>query len=298
MRQEPECLLHRAALLGEGPFWDAARNRLLWVDITGKALHLYDPEKHEDTVHSFGQFVGAAVPSEDGSLLLALQDGFYRYDEHDRSLARIAAPEKHLPDNRMNDGKCDPAGRFWAGTMSMTGKPEAGSLYCLHSDFTLTREVSNVSISNGLGWSPDGKTMYHIDTIAGQVYAFDYELATGRIDGRRTLLEIAREDGLPDGMTVDEEGALWIAHWGGGKVSRYDPTSRQLLEEIKVPARLVTSCAFGGPELDELYITTARDEEADDCHGGSLFRVKLNVRGLPSASFRPTAGRSRPLALY
>jgi sugar lactone lactonase YvrE len=278
-------LLHGTAALGEGPCWDAIRNRLIWVDIRGKALHIFDPQSETDITHTFEHAIGAAVPVSDGRLLLALQSGLHFYDENSRELTFITHPESHMPGNRFNDGKCDPAGRFWIGSMDHEESEKRGSLYCLHTDLRLTKEVEHVGVSNGLGWSPDGAVMYYIDSMVRKVYAFDYDVSTGRIRNQRTLREFTPEYGFPDGMTVDAEGMLWIAFWEGNRVDRFDPESMSVLETIRVPAWLTTSCAFGGPLLNELYITSAKSN-ADDQDGGSLYKTVLgDHKGLPSQPF-------------
>lgn len=282
-----ECVFRKKALLGEGPIWENDKERLIWVDILGKQLHFYNPSASEDRVHSVEKLIGTAAPASDGSYLLALQDGIYRFREKDREMEFITSPERHIPGNRFNDGKCDPAGRFWVGTMSLEGKSGMASLYRIDTDLKVTRAETGIDLSNGLGWSPAGDQMYFIDTLKGTVYAYDYRLDTGDISGRRVLMRFSGENGMPDGMTVDADGRLWIAHWGGSRVTCWDPATCTELERIEVPARLVTSCAFGGSNLEDLYITTADDRESgqEDPYGGSLFRIKTGAKGMPAASF-------------
>ena len=286
---EPELLIDGAATLAEGPCWHTGRNRLLWVDIEGKRLHLYDPAANRNDTVQFDRQVGAAVPTADGNILLAMRNGMFLYDESSGELRLVADPEAHIPTNRFNDGKCDPAGRFWAGTISMTGEAEAGSLYRLDRKGQVAKMMSGLSISNGLGWSPDYATMYLVDSKIRQVFAFDFDVESGNIANRRTIVEFAPEDGLPDGMAVDENGMLWIAHWDGAKVSCFDPKRSRIVDVIRFPVRKVSSCAFGGARLDELYVTTAKSGpgEPEDRYGGSLFRVKLGVRGMPTFEYRP-----------
>ncbi|WP_054956789.1 SMP-30/gluconolactonase/LRE family protein [Paenibacillus dakarensis] len=282
-----ECVLRKKAVLGEGPFWESGKERLIWVDIEGKSLHFYNPAASEDKVYPMEKLIGTAVPAADGSYLLALQDGIYRFREEDGTMKHIASPERHIPGNRFNDGKCDPTGRFWLGTLNMEGKSGMASLYRMDADLKITRVETGIGLSNGMGWSPAGDQMYFIDTTAGTVYAYDYRLDTGEISGRRVLLRFSGESGMPDGMTVDADGRLWIAHWGGSRVTCWDPVSFKEQERIELPARLVTSCAFGGDNLEDLYITTADDQESgqEDPYGGSLFRIKTGAKGMPAASF-------------
>ena len=290
IQQNLECVLHRKGRLAEGPVWDGASGRLIWVDILGQSLHFYNPLTGNDDAHLFDQLTCAAVPAADGRLLLAMQNGLYWYKEQERSLQWISSPESHLPGNRLNDGKCDPAGRFWVGSMSMGPSSASGSLYCMDHALNVHITETNVELSNGMGWSPDGTVMYFIDTLRSYVYAYDYDREAGVISSRRVLIHFPKEFGLPDGMTVDSEGRLWVAHWGGGRVTCWDPITGKELDRIEIPARLVTSCAFGGPDLNELDITTAVDDESgqEDPYGGSLFRVKPGVTGIPAVRFQTT----------
>ena len=248
------------------------------------------PAGDADAVYRVGQLVGAAVPRRSGGMILAMQEGLAAFDLEKEQVTLWASPEKDLPDNRFNDGKCDPRGRFWAGTMSMVRKPGTASLYCLDVDHTVRRVFGGVTISNGLGWSPDQRTMYYIDTPTMQVAAFDYDADAGTVANRRVVVTFAPDAGHPDGMTVDAEGMLWIAHWGGWRVSRWNPAQGRLLQEIHLPAARVSSCAFGGPNLGRLYITTARhglteEQLREQPHAGGLFAVAPGVVGLPSYEY-------------
>lgn len=289
--KDPELVLNAGALLGEGPVWDSDRNQLYWVDITGKEVHIYNPKDKTDRAINVGQYVGAIVPREKGGLVTALQNGLYFLDEETSRLSFITAPESHLPDNRFNDGKCDPAGRFWVGTMNQDGEVTgAGSLYRLDTDLSVQKVLEGVTISNGIVWHPDGKSMYYIDTPTREVWAFEYDIKTGEIANKRTAVSISVGDGFPDGMTIDTEGMIWVALWGGWKVTRYNPLTGERLGEIKMPVAQVTSCVFGGDNLDELYITSARiglknDELEKQPYAGGLFKVKVDVKGARSFKF-------------
>lgn len=277
--------------LGEGPSWDAENGLLYWVDIEQYRVYTYDPAKGELRHRDVGQYVGAVAPRQGGGLVMALQHGFYTYDPATDTTKLIAEPEAHLPNNRFNDGKCDPAGRFWAGSMSLVGESGTGKLYRLDSDGTATPMVDGVSCSNGLAWSPDQQTMYYIDTPTMQVVAYTYDIDTGDIRDSRTAVRFERGMGAPDGMTIDAEGMLWIAHWGGWRVSRWNPNTGEKLTEIAVPAAHVTSCVFAGTDLTELYITTARtglDAAAleQQPQAGGIFRVKTDVKGMPTYSYQ------------
>jgi sugar lactone lactonase YvrE len=280
-------IVYTKADLGEGPYWDADQQKLYWVDIERAQLHVHDPQGAADAVFDVGCKVGAAVLRQSGSVLLATHHGFEDFDLQSREKASVADPESHLPDNRFNDGKCDSRGRFWAGTMSMVRQPAAGSLYVLDTDGSVHRKFGGVTTSNGLGWSPDDSTMYYIDTPTLQVAAFDFDAETGTIDNRRVIVTFPDGVGRPDGMTVDAEGMLWIAHWDGGRITRWNPDGGQLIQTVELPVQRVTSCTFGGPDLRQLFITTARhglDQAAlkDQPLAGALFVLDPGVRGLPT----------------
>jgi sugar lactone lactonase YvrE len=278
------------ATLGEGPVWHPRKQQISWVDIEQGQLHIHELSGEPDHVYTIGCRVGAAVWRRSGGMVLATESGWISFDLQAGRGEKLADPESHLPNNRFNDGKCDPYGRFWAGTMSMRREPRAGSLYVLEADHGVRRVLDQVTTSNGLDWSPDQSTMYYIDTPTMQVAAFDYDGPSGTIANRRTVVQFPAGVGRPDGMTVDAEGKLWIAHWDGGRVTRWDPRSGRLLDTVHLPVSRVTSCAFGGSWLDELYITTARhglDEAtlAGEPHAGGLFAVCPGATGLPAHEF-------------
>ncbi len=284
-------ILDVQATLAEGPIWDTRENVLWWIDINECRLHRFDPATNENKTFDIGQKVGTVVPRASGGLMLAVESGFAAYDPASGKLDLVADPESHLPLNRFNDGKCDPAGRFWAGTLEIVEEDmTAGSLYCLYPDGRVERRVPDVGISNGIVWTSDKKTMYFIDSPTRRVDAFDYDNETGEISNRRTAIELPEGMGYPDGMAIDSEDKLWVALWAGWGVARFDPTTGDLLEKIDVQASQVTACAFGGPELKDLYITTARRDlegEAlnDQPDAGGLFHIKLDVAGVPSTAY-------------
>nr|WP_295923100.1 SMP-30/gluconolactonase/LRE family protein [uncultured Dyadobacter sp.] len=283
-----ETVLSHRCELGEGPVWDMALGVIWWVDILKGEIHRYDPKTGSHERHATGQMVGSVALRSQGGLIAAMEHGFYLVDFENRSAAPVADPEPHLPGNRFNDGKCDPAGRFWAGTMSMRDENGAGALYRLDKDRSVTTELSGVGCSNGLAWSADCGTFYYIDSLAHDVKAFDYNIVSGQICNSRTIVQFSPAMGYPDGMTVDHEGMLWVALWDGWKVIRCDPRNGRLLDEIVLPVSRVTSCTFGGAELSDLYITTARaglrdDELANQPLAGCLFVVKNSgYRGVPA----------------
>jgi sugar lactone lactonase YvrE len=290
MSETVELVLEAQARLGEGAIWDAQQQLLYWVNILENKVYIYDPASRQNRSIDVGQYVGTVVPRQSGGLMLALHHGFASLDLETEQVTIIADPEAHLPDNRFNDGKCDPAGRFWAGTMPIDGASRSGSLYRLDPDHSVHRMVSGVTISNGLVWTADRRTMYYIDTPNRTVDAFAYDLDSGAISQRRVAVTIPEGSGGPDGMAIDSEDMIWVAHWGGSRVTRWNPVSGELLQTIEVPALQVTSCAFGGPELNELYITSARNNLnpatlAKYPLSGGLFRVKLPVTGVAANAF-------------
>jgi sugar lactone lactonase YvrE len=287
-----DLVLDAQARVAEGPVWDDATGTLVWVDIMSHAVHRYDPSTGQDHAIDVGQPVGAAVLRRAGSgLVLALRDGFGLLDEASGQVQLLAAVEADVPANRMNDGKCDPGGRFWAGTMPYSPTPNsaAGALYRLDPDLRVTQMVSGVTLSNGLGWSPDSRHMYYIDSMTQGMDVFDFAPDDGRISNRRRLITIPPDEGLPDGMTVDAEGGLWMALHGSGTIRRYTPDGR-LDRVVRVPPKMVTCCAFGGPDLTDLYITTmtlglSEAERRAQPLAGALFRCRPGMRGLPAHRF-------------
>ncbi|MBL7200810.1 MAG: SMP-30/gluconolactonase/LRE family protein [Anaerolineae bacterium] len=288
--QAAELVLDAKADLGEGALWDAKGQVLYWVDIMAGGLHIYDPATGRDRAIDVGQPVGTVVARRSGGVMLAVHHGFASLDLQTGELEIVQDPESHLPGNRFNDGKCDPAGRFWAGTLAMDGTPRVCGLYRLDPDLSVHKMLEGVTISNGIVWSLDQAVMYYVDTPTRRVDAFDYDLASGEIENRRAVVRVPAEMGYPDGMTIDSEGMLWVALWGGHKVSRWDPADGRLLQTVDLPAANVTSCAFCGENLDQLYITTARtglppEQLKGQPLAGGLFRAEVGVRGLPAFEF-------------
>ncbi len=281
-----ELVLDSQAELGEGPHWDAVAGELLWVDIPAGAVHRFDPATGTDRSFSAGELVGAAVPREAGGFALALRDSFATVDENGSGLHRLTAVEADRPETRMNDGACDSAGRFWAGTASVTEDEPTGSLYRLTPGGELATMLTAVTISNGIGWSPDDTLMYYVDTPRQLLEAFDFDAGEGTISGRRPVAAIDPDDGHPDGLTVDADGCIWVALWDGSALRKYTPGG-ELVGIVDVPADRPTSCAFGGPELDVLYITSACKDPGRfrRSNGGGVFAVRTGSRGFPSNAF-------------
>ena len=283
-----------AGLLSEGPRWHEEAGELLWVDILGARFHRGSiaADGTLDLVASleFDRHVCAVAPVLGGGYVLAAGTGYLFVDEAG-TVSELAQPEGSRTDVRMNDGACDPQGRFWAGTMAYDESPDAGALYRLDLDGTCATVLTGLTISNGIGWSPDGSTMYLADSGTGRVEAFDFDGGRGTISGRRTLVHVERPGVVPDGLTVDAEGGVWVALWGGGAVRQY-AADGSLLATVRLPVERPTSCAFGGPDCATLFVTTARaglDEVAlaRQPEAGHVFRVDgLGVRGVPCAPYR------------
>jgi sugar lactone lactonase YvrE len=290
MSAEVELVVDAKAVLGEGPIWHSAGRRLYWVDIEGGLLHVFDPSTGQDRAIDVGTRIGTVVSRAGGGLLVALDSGLAFFDLDEEALTPIADPEAEIPNNRFNDGKCDPSGRLWAGTMDMGLAPRAGGLYRLDADLSVHKALGDVTISNGLAWSHDRRTLYYIDSPTRAVSAFDYDDENGAISNRRDVVSVPDELKSPDGMTIDAEGKLWVAHWGAGAVCRWDPDGGDLLRKIDVPAAHTTACAFGGDDLGDLYITSARqglseEDLATQPLSGGLFRVRPGVSGIPAFEF-------------
>lgn len=278
--------------LGEGPVWDHSRNELLWVDIEKKLLQFYRLNSGERTVFAFESRIGAAVPVENtNKYLLALQNGLALFNRDDQSLEYISDCESDLYSNRFNDGKCDPAGRFWIGSLDLQINVGKGSLYCLDLRFSVSRKLSGLTIPNGMAWTDDDKTMYFTDTASRCVKQFDFEYETGAISNGKTVITVPEKLGWPDGMCIDREGMLWIANWGASCITRWNPYKGEMVDRVTVPAINVSSVCFGGENLDLLFITSARtgltaDELEKYPLSGSVFTYIPDVSGLKSIHFR------------
>lgn len=281
---------HKCAL-GEGPVWDSDKSRILWVDILEGEIHHFYPESRLHHVYKTGQKTGAIALKKSSGIIAALENGFYEIDIDNQLQNLIYNPEEHLPDNRFNDGKCDPAGRFWAGTMAMNDVPGAGKLYVLEKDLSVATKIEHVGCSNGLAWSLDQKTFYYIDTLTQNVVAYDFDISIGHIANPKIVVQIPKNEGYPDGMTIDSEGMLWIAVWNGWKVVRFNPLTGQKISEISLPAAQITSCTFGGKDLTDLYITSAKtgltpEQLKEQPYAGSLFVIKnTGCQGLKTHKF-------------
>ena len=270
--------------LGEGPLWSVRENAVYWVDIYAPALHrisLYDSDVR---TWAMPEKTGWVVERRDQAGFIAgLQSGFAELTLDPFECRHIADPEPQYPDNRMNDAKVDHLGRIWAGTMDSEIRGPRGSLYRLDGDFRVTRHDSGYMVTNGPAFSPSHDCLYHSDTGRGIVYRFELT-PEGEIRNREPFIEFPRDWGYPDGMTVDAEGGLWIAHWGGGRVSRFTPQGA-LERDVRLPALQITSCTFAGVNLDRMFVTSAAQDREDEPRAGMLFEIDPGVRGLPPNLF-------------
>lgn len=287
-----EHVLASQDVVGEGPVWSVDEQALYWVDILGCRFHRFHPASGEHDTYTLDVTIGALALRATGGLVMATGKGFATFDLATRTVTFLAHPEASTPHMRFNDGNVDCRGRFWAGTMSTI--PEKwhslqGNLYRLNPDRSVQVMDTGYALINGIGWSPDNASMYVVDSVHKLVYLYDFDPDSGAIAHRRTFLDTSDEMGVPDGLAVDQEGALWVAFWDGWKIVRYDPSGKRL-SQIDLPVQCPSSCAFGGKNLDELYITSAWEElneqqRANQPLAGDLFHMKTGVVGIPRPRF-------------
>ena len=287
--QNVRCVLDIKASLGECPTWSIAEQALYWVDINAPSLNRFDPATGQNTVMPMPESIGCFAVRGSGGFVVALRGGIWLAQRDGTLIRKVAAAPYDPTHHRFNDGRCDPQGRLLVGTMNEKRDGPTAALYRLDADFTLTRILSDMTISNGLGFSPDRRTMYHSDTPLQLITAHDYDGATGTPSNARVFARFTDPGDRPDGAAVDSEGCYWSAQYRGGKIKRMAPDGR-LLAEYPVPAMCPTMCAFGGPDLKTLYVTTARQQrEADELarlpFSGGLFSMRVDVAGLPEPSF-------------
>lgn len=272
------------AVLGEGSLWDAPTQRLYWVDIYGQRLFCTRPESNETQCWELESIVATVVLGETGRPIVALRDGLASF-EPGKPLQRLVDIERSLSGNRLNDGKCDPLGRLWVGSMVEDGEPGRATLYCVDGELRVRPLLERLTLSNGLAWTDAGRTFYHIDSPQQTVVRYECELAGPELHHREVVFEFSKELGMPDGMCADEDGQLWVALFGGHRVVRVDPVRQIITGQVRVEAKNVTSCAFGGREGRTLFITTARLATSDvelerRPFAGSLFQVQLPMAGI------------------
>lgn len=281
-----------SSTLGEGAFWNYKTQELLWIDIEQQQLHVFDPSANTNKTIQMPNKIGTVVPSEDGNTaIVALSDGIYKVNMHTHELALLSAIESTTIENRFNDGKCDPNGNLWVGSMHLKQEKPNAKLYKVSSNGSTTAMLDQITISNGIVWTKEGTTMYYIDTPTGVIKGFDFNVKNNTISNERIAVKVDPKDGFPDGMAIDENDNLWVGMWNGNAVAQFNPRTGQLLSKIKVPAHNVTSCAFGGENLETLYITTASidmnsDERNAYTNAGAIFKVKPGVKGVNSTFFK------------
>ncbi|MCE9518311.1 MAG: SMP-30/gluconolactonase/LRE family protein [Verrucomicrobia bacterium] len=279
----PEPVGSHISLWGEGPLWH--RDRLLYVDIEGHKILSFDPVTNQEKIWDVGQRVGCVVARQGGGLAWAGEHGFSFLDEATGVSTPIADPEADMPGNRFNDGKCDPAGRFWAGTIPLTHRRPEAALYCMEADHSVSKKFSPVTVSNGLVWTRDTRTLFYIDSPRKNVLAFDFDVATGAISNQRIAFDLSGFVGTPDGMAIDVGDRIWIAFCHGSSIRAFDTRTWKCEAEIAMPCREVTACAFGGPALTDLYITTGIPKDNVEPLAGRLFIAQPGVTGAASHTF-------------
>jgi len=282
---ESKQILDANCQLGEGSFWDSKRKILWFVDIEKGYVHSFEPNTKRHFSFSVGQKIGTLVPSrESDRLVLGLQDGIYKSDFGGKDIQKLASIKELNSNQRLNDGKCDPAGRFWVGGLNTNKKSKESHLFMMDKDNAVSVKLDSISISNGIVWSRNGEKMFYIDTPTRTVQSFDFEGNTGRISNRKVIIQTPDSLGWPDGMTIDENDNLYIGMWGGKCVSIWSSRSGAMLGKVNVDAKNVTSCAFGGEDGKTLYITTAKQglskEELEKYPlSGNLFKAEMDVKG-------------------
>jgi sugar lactone lactonase YvrE len=278
---------NRSSKWGEGPiYWD---NHLLYVDIEGHSLIRLNPETQKEEIWEMGERIGTVVPTLNEEFICAGDSGIYRFDPSNGQKTNLADPEAtKRPDNRFNDGKCDPSGRFWAGTISTVKKEGDANLYQLDQSGLLTLQVSGVTNSNGICWNASKTEMYYIDTPTQKVVAYEYDDQTGKLGGLRVAVDFGdlNTEGSPDGMTIDEKGMLWVALCHGGAVVQVNPETGELLQKVELPCVETTACAFGGSNLERLFVTTGIHKTLHEKEAGKVFVIDgLGVSGVPALPY-------------
>ena len=277
----------RSSKWGEGPiYW---KDHLFYVDIEGHCLICLNPETQKEEFWEIGERIGTVVPTQTDNLLCAGDSGIYRFDPSSNQKTNLADPEANKrPENRFNDGKCDPSGRFWAGTISTVKKVGDANLYQLDTSGNLTLKVSGVTNSNGICWNASKTEMYYIDTPTQKIITYEFDDETGNLGDSQVAVNFAqlKEKGSPDGMTIDHEGMLWVAMCHGGSILRLDPQSGKLLQKVELPCIETTACAFGGKNLDRLFITTGKHKTLIEEDAGKIFVIDgLGLRGIPASPY-------------
>ncbi len=289
MSDEVRCVQQANAILGEGPLWCPREQALYWLDIKRPAVYRCDPAGGQSAHWPMPSDIGCMALRESGGMVVGLRSGFAALDFETGAVTPIADPEVDRPDNRINDGKVDRQGRFWAGTLNDAEADPLGSLYRLDPDRTVTLMQDGAVVSNGIGWSPDDRILYFTDSVVRTIWAYDFDAPSGAISNRRVFVEMPEGTGYPDGLTVDSEGYIWSAVWDGWRVVRYDPSGR-IDREVVMPVQRPTSCMLGGGDLKTLFVTSASIHLdavalAKGPLAGGVFALDVNVAGLPEPRF-------------
>lgn len=306
---QAQLALRYPAKLGEGPVWDQRRQALFWIDSTGNKVCIFYPASGRNQIYELDQNIGTLVLTENEDIVIVgLEDGLYQLDLRSGIVTLKRSLEREQTGNRLNDGKADAAGRIWIGSMTCSDNGAASerkrteveypcALYCVEPDFSYSTQIPRVRLSNGMAWTEDNRTFYYIDTLERAVFAFDFDVSGGKIANGRICISVPPEMGLPDGMDIDRDGNLWIAHWGGWCVGKWNPRTGELLEKVEVPVCRVASCGFGGRNFEDLYIVTCSEVLPADGKpqpdAGCIFVANnLGVRGIP---FHYFGGYGAPL---
>ncbi len=286
--KKAELVVNMGGALGEGICWDETERLLYWIDISENKIFVYNMENSTIKIVDVRQNIGFVALREQGGLVAGLEDGLYSVDVDSGETKCLVKVESDKKSNRFNDGECDCMGRIWAGTMAIEDVTNgSGSFYCIDTDFSVEKKIETTRVSNGVAFSPDNKTMYHIDSPTGEVCAYDFDKKAGQISGKRCAVNVPQEMGFPDGMTVDSDGNLWVGMWAGSAVVKYDGATGQMLEKIDIPALHVTTMVFGGADMDEMFVITAKKKTDlnEFPNAGGMFRVKMDVKGLRTYKF-------------
>ena len=287
----PQCVLKQDALLGEVPVWSMQQGVLYWLDVLNGSIHCFDPKKKADKIFPLHQIVSSLGLLQDGRLIVTLTDQIALFDTVSQELKIMITVEENMEGNRFNDGKCDRAGRFWCTTKNASlFHLDTAALYRVDANFEVHLMEKNIVTGNGMGWSPDNSLFYLTQTLRHTIFVYDFDLKAGSISNCRPFVRFKPDQGLPDGLTVDAEGFIWVALYGKGEVLRLDPQGN-IDRRIQLPAPHVTNCTFGGENLDTLFITTAQenmnpDQIATYPLSGSLFALQPGIKGLLEPYFK------------
>jgi len=286
----PECVLKCGNALGEVPLWHATTQCLWWIDVRTPSIQHWNPSTGTHQIYDLPTTsVGSWAFRRQGGMLLSLQDGLYSFNPVNGHTTRLLTLESDISGHRLNDGRADNLGRFWIGTMHDTVRGATGSMYRVDPDLSVHKAFDQVDIPNSTVFSPDDKLMYFADSPAKKIWVFDFDLAEGRVFNRRLFVDCASDNGVPDGSAIDQDGCLWNANYGGGRIVRYTPQGN-IDRIVQLPVTQPTCCTFGGPNLDTLYITTARqkltqEQLAPQPLAGGLFALNTSTQGVPVAAF-------------